>query len=162
LFRFGRDLSKVIQIENSSKKRDQLRLLREQFATFTVLYRFPMPSNQQQSIEMYEINRKYFDLDDFFEEVQHEIDNTHDFMETIEANEQADAANKLASSANKLANLGIPLAAGGLITALFSMNDFKLWQCSIGTTECSVNVDMLLQVGLGIGLISLYLWKKNK
>ncbi len=164
LFRFGRELSKVIAIKDKEQKRENLQALRDQFATFTVLYRFPMPSNQQQSIEMYEINRKFFDLDRFFDEIQHEIDNTHEFLQTVEANRLADYANRradiangLATSANKLADWGIPLAAGGLVAGLFGMNDFQIWQCNFGAVKCTLDMDLVLQVGViviaSIGLI---------
>ncbi|MGH8556640.1 MAG: hypothetical protein ACRESZ_04095 [Methylococcales bacterium] len=64
LFRFSTRLSNIFHLEqHNHQSRGQLRKTREQFSKFTVLYRFPLLSNQQQSIEMFELNRKYFDID---------------------------------------------------------------------------------------------------
>lgn len=146
LFRFGRELSKAVQGSNEQKKMDELRQLRSEFSLFTVQYQFPMLSNQQQSIEMYEINRKFLDIDQFFEEIQQEISSTHEFIELIESN-------RLASAANRLANWGIPLATGGLVTALFSMTDRNLWKCVFQDVECTANPDLLFQSAIVLALV---------
>lgn len=155
LFRFGRELSKAIQDHDEKAKMEKLRQLRSEFSSFTVLYQFPLLSNQQQSIEMYEINRKFLDIDQFFDEIQKEVDNTHEFYELVEANNQAETANniaesakKLAESANKLTTWGIPLATGGLVAALFSMTDRNLWQCIFQDIECTANPDLLIQTAI--------------
>ena len=153
LFRFGRALSGImsdIEEQNESRVREELQGLRRLFSRFTVLHRFPMLSNQQQHIEMYEISRKFHDIDQFFDETQKEVDNTHEFLETVEAN-------RLATAANQLANWGIPIAACGLVAALFSMVDLKIWQCF--SQNCTANANQVFQIviviviGLFIGLI---------
>ncbi len=57
-----------------------LRDLREAFALFTNLYRFPLLSNQQQAIEMYEKLRQGLDIEELFEEVQEEIQSTEEYL----------------------------------------------------------------------------------
>ena len=53
---------------------------------------------------------------------------------------------------------GIPLATGGLVTALFSMTDRNFWQC-ISQIECTANADLLFQafiillIGIFIGFL---------
>lgn len=149
LFRFGRELSKVMQenLDNQGNKKqaqqqnvtmEKLRQLRRQFSEFTVLYRFPLLSNQQQAIEMYEINREFLDIEQFFKETKQKIENTHEFLELVESN-------NLASSANLLASWGIPLALGGLITALLSMEDRNIWQCGFSIKNCVINSDLIFQ-----------------
>ena len=93
LFRFGRELSKVMQdnldnqghsdkqIKQQKKTMEKLRKLRRQFSEFTVLYQFPMLSNQQQAIELYEINRQFLDIEQLFKETKQKIENTHEFLE---------------------------------------------------------------------------------
>ena len=131
LFAFSRKLTNLFQQEQPEDNdwMDSLREMRRQFSRFTILYQFPLLSNQQQSIEMFALNRKHFDIDDFFKEIQQEIDNTHDFLELVEANKLSTAANKLSQIANKLATWGLPLAAGGMVAGIFGMNDFHLVSC---------------------------------
>ena len=156
LFRFGRELSKAIQC-NDEEKMKKLRQLRSEFSLFTVQYQFPMLSNQQQSIEMYEINRKFLDIDRFFEEIQQEISSTHDFIELIESS-------RLANAANQLATWGIPLAAGGLVAALFSMADRNIWECVFQSIECTANPDLVSQSAVVLITIGLLTWffRRNK
>lgn len=155
LFRFSRELSKAVQDQDNWNEkiiREKLQFLRRKFSTFAMSYRFMMLSNQQQSIEMNEINRKFIDIDQSFEETQKEMDSTHEFLELIESN-------RLASAANRLANWGIPLATGGLVTALFSMTDRNLWQCIFQDIECTANPDLMFQafiivvIGISIGFL---------
>lgn len=158
LFRFSRALSKAVQ--NSDKKSEEgtmkeLRKLRREFSKFTVLYRFPMLSNQQQHIELYEINRKFLDIDQLFEEVHQEVDNTHEFLELVESN-------TLATAANRLATWGIPLAIGGFIATLFGMSDFHILKCIYQSKDCSVNFDLLVQAVVSITAFFGGLWIYNK
>ncbi|MGR9054132.1 MAG: hypothetical protein ACU84J_15950 [Gammaproteobacteria bacterium] len=163
LYRFGRELSKTIpEIDRpfDEATRKKLRELRGLFSRFTILYRFPMLSNQQQSMEMYEINRQYFEIDQFFSEIQQEVDNTHEFLELLESQ-------NLAHAANRLAKFGIPLAAGGLLTALFSMSDFNMWECFQQKAVCTANPDLWFQFTVVITLLiaiplGIWFWNKRK
>jgi len=120
LFRFSAELTSAIGQEHDQNYR--FRKLRKTFSEFTVRYQFPLLSNQQQHLEMYELNRKYFDIDDFFKEIKQEIDNTHDFFESVEANQ-------LSKTANQLATWGIPMAAAGLVTGIFGISSFRFVDC---------------------------------
>ncbi|MCK9396910.1 MAG: hypothetical protein M0Q44_15120 [Methylobacter sp.] len=146
LFRFGRELSKAIPDNSGQNKKETMkkwRKLRYEFTKFTVLYRFPMLSNQQQHMELYEINRKFLDIAQFFEEIRQEVDNTHEFLELVDSN-------NLATAANQLATYGIPLATAGLVTALFGMTNFHIWQCFPPSQDCSVNSDLLFQTLIAV------------
>ncbi|WP_031436016.1 magnesium transporter CorA family protein [Methylobacter tundripaludum] len=146
LFRFGRALSKAVpdnDDQNNKETMKKWRKLRYEFTKFTVLYRFPMLSNQQQHMELYEINRKSLDIEQFFEEIRQEVDNTHEFLELVDSN-------SLATAANQLTIWGVPLATGGLVTALFGMSDFHILQCVPLSNNCSVNWDLLFQASIAV------------
>uniref|UniRef100_UPI004056865B hypothetical protein n=1 Tax=Candidatus Electrothrix sp. TaxID=2170559 RepID=UPI004056865B len=124
LFRFSKDLSDILMDEQAwDSRREDLIALRKKFTRFTVLYRYPIISNQQQMLELYELQHACFDIERFFKEVQVEIDNTHEFLEVLEAN-------RLSSAANNLSTYGIPLAVAAVLAALFAVPDLHLtdWQ----------------------------------
>jgi hypothetical protein len=54
--------------------------LRGKFSIFTNLYQFPLISNQQQGLELYNIARRALDVQGLFEETQSKIHNSHDFF----------------------------------------------------------------------------------
>ena len=147
IFRFSRELSDIIMIDSKKDKmRTQLTDLRKDFARFTVLYRFPLVSNQQQMIELYKLKRTFFDVDNFFQEIQQEIDHTHELLELIEAH-------RLSKAANRLASWGIPLAAGGLVAALFSMADLNIWDCITIGDNCTPDNDRIFQLLLVVAFM---------
>jgi len=113
LFRFSNALTQIAQ--KASGWRKQFVYLRRAFNKFTILYQFPLFSNQQQAIEMYEIARKHFDIKEFYEETKREIDDTHEYLETKKANE-------LSELGNTIAQWGIPLAVAGVVASLFGMD----------------------------------------
>ncbi|MBA1332708.1 hypothetical protein QQ73_17050 [Candidatus Endoriftia persephone str. Guaymas] len=117
LFRFS---AKLGSISEQGLTDDNFRAIREQFAHFTIRYQFPILSNQQQGIELYEKARKYFDLEDLYKEVKAEIHETHEYLEM-------DGSKDLNRAAVRLSQWGIPLAAGALVAGLFGMNisDFR-------------------------------------
>lgn len=63
--------------------------LRQYFTYFTNLYQFPLLSNQQQGIEMYTIARQAMDVDELFNEIQKEINGSHEYLSIIEEKNQA-------------------------------------------------------------------------
>ncbi|MHB9000150.1 MAG: hypothetical protein ACYC9N_11635, partial [Thermoanaerobaculia bacterium] len=89
-FRFSDLLSRVS--EKIPINGHHFRSLREEFARFTNLYRFPLLSSQQQGVEMYTKARKHLDIDELFEEVQKEIEATHEFFELRESSAQSKVA----------------------------------------------------------------------
>ncbi len=135
LFRFSRQLSEIAC--ESCDWRLPFEALRKNFSRFSILYQFPLLSNQEQAIEMYTLARKHFDIDDFYEEVKREIDDTHDYFETIRARELSEAANRMSDISNKIAMIGIiisylaiPLTVAGLMASLFGMDleNLHLWE----------------------------------
>ncbi|MDU9049450.1 MAG: hypothetical protein Q3M30_11395 [Candidatus Electrothrix sp. Rat3] len=120
LFRFSKALSDILMDEQGwDSRREDLIALRKKFTRFTVLYRYPIVSNQQQMLELYELQHACFDIERFFKEVQVEIDHTHEFLEVLEANRLADAANNLAT-------YGIPLAVLAVLAALLAVPNLHL------------------------------------
>ncbi len=84
LFRFSSELceisNKVNDLRDVTTWMKRFQLLRLKFSIFTNLYQFPLISNQQQGVEMYEIARKFLDVQPLFEEIQSEIHNSHDYF----------------------------------------------------------------------------------
>ena len=108
LFRFSLELNRLsrqlrgeplsrrqrITVDGAAEVRyflDQFQLLRLRFDLFTNLYQFPLLSNQQQGLELYELARKAMDSDDLFREVEKEIQSTHQFLEIFEQSESNSA-----------------------------------------------------------------------
>jgi len=69
---------------------------------------------------MYTLARQHFDIDDLYKEIKQEIDNTHEFIETVQQR-------KLNETATMIAKWGIPIATFALIASIFGMNakDFR-------------------------------------
>lgn len=131
-FRFSRRLSRISakaqnQITSGNMNtntgfedwREQFQRLRWSFAIFTNLYEFPLLSNQQQSIEMYELARKYMDVEDFFREIQEEIRSSHDYLAIQAGQEQTEITTLLTI----VATLGL---VGALAIGFWGMNDVSL------------------------------------
>lgn len=105
-FRFCMELNKISGsaidkgLRDNPKWRDKFQQIRWSFALFTNLYQFPSFSNQQQSIEMYSIARKYMDIDDLFRETKEEIDNCHEYLvasENIDYSKRMEYLNRIAT-----------------------------------------------------------------
>lgn len=123
LFRFSRELSKISADARRETRRIQMikrwRLrrrwrrafedMRWRFALFTNLYQFPLISNQQQAIEIYEKARKYLDIDQLFKEVEEEVKSSHEYQD------MANAA-RINTWVVLLAVLGLPAAIIGAVT----------------------------------------------
>lgn len=129
LFRLSRELSVVTgkndrpnEPEGQQTKSQDYSRLRETFILFTIRYQFPLLSNQQQGIEMYDLARKHFDITDLYAEVQQEIETAHEFVTITEQKKSADRAERLTRSANGLAKIGIPLAGTAVVAGIFGMN----------------------------------------
>ncbi len=116
LFRFSNALEDIVKGRPSLKElRKGMEKIRKYFSVFAIRYQYPLLSNQQQAIEMYQIARKYLDVDEFYEEVKREIDDTHGYLETV-------TANRLSELGNKIARWGIPLAVAGIVASIFGMD----------------------------------------
>lgn len=94
LFRFSRELGKLsatardINDKNKKNWATKYDKIKWAFTLFTNFYQFPLLSNQQQAVEMYEIMRKSMDVDALFNEVQQEVHNSHDYLTGKGAQEQ--------------------------------------------------------------------------
>ncbi len=165
LFRFSSRLSQVAEQRLGHSKKsagtdkqliDDFTELRDSFSTFTLLYQFPLLSNQQQAIEMYELARKHFDIDDFYKEIKGEIDDTHEYIELKQAN-------RLSKTANYIAWIGLPLALAALITGLFGMNfnDLHIWEYwQPGGKRCTPNGEFVVSALIACIplIIALFIW----
>jgi Mg2+ and Co2+ transporter CorA len=101
---------------NLEKWQENFRMLRRDFALFTNLYQFPLLSNQQQAVEMYSLARKQMDVDSLFEEIEKEIQSSHDYISAVQDQQQAVRMERLTV-----------VATVGLIVAL----SFGFWSMSI-------------------------------
>jgi hypothetical protein len=94
------ETGKNLEIEEWQKK---FGLLRWQYLQFENLYRFPLFSNQQQHLEMFEIQKKFMDVGTLFDEVSKEIATSDEFLE----NKLADERNRIAGTLNVVAALAL-------------------------------------------------------
>jgi len=97
LFRFSGELTRLsadmrrskttnfwTEFRINLKHRKEFKVLRREFAVFTNLYQFPLISNQQQAIEMYDLIRKRMDVQELFKEVEEEIKSSHEYFQFLE------------------------------------------------------------------------------
>jgi hypothetical protein len=125
LFRFSYELSQLSSHARRQHKNakameelaENFESLRQDFALFTNLYQFPLLSNQQQGIELYTLCRQRMDVKELFDEVQAEIDATHEFLSLC-------AQTKLADLSSRLAVVGTAGLLIGLVLAAFGVSDF--------------------------------------
>ena len=96
LFRFSRELSLISararghragSASDRTTFREKFARLRLDFDLFTNLYQFPLLSTQQQAVEMYSLLRHELDIGALYDEVEREIDGTHEMLE-LEATQQ--------------------------------------------------------------------------
>lgn len=121
LFRFSRKLSELsadARDRNSDRNgaaRDfehGFDRLRRDFAHFTNLYKFPLISNQQQALEMYQQVRAALDVDDLFDDVDNQIRNSHEFADAQLQAEQARSTERLTYIATGAL---VPTLAAGIL-----------------------------------------------
>lgn len=84
--------------------------LRDSFTHFTNLYRFPLLSNQQQGLELYEKARDAFDVTELFDELRVEIEQTQSFLAAREGEALSRTANRLTVGAAFLGVASLLLA----------------------------------------------------
>ncbi len=102
--------------------------LRWQFMLFENLYQWPLLSNQQQHLEMYEIQRRAMDTQELYDEIRKEIESSDEVLESAVAEERNARAERL----NIVAYWGLLLSLGlaglsmvlGSIQALGPENSF--------------------------------------
>jgi hypothetical protein len=96
--------------------------LRKEFAIFTNLYQFPLISNQQQAIEMYELIRKRMDVEELFKEVEKEIKSSHEYF-------QFEEESKLNRFMFWLTIIGIPIAIIGTGATILGIRGVTAYLC---------------------------------
>ena len=121
LFRFSRELTRLSAEMRGTpdfkkEHREEFKILRREFAIFTNLYQFPLISNQQQAIEMYELIRKRMDIEELFKEVEEEIRSSHEYFQF---EEEAELNKKI----HWLTIVGAILAFIGVIATVASIPD---------------------------------------
>ena len=124
-FSFSRQLSRIsAQVRDTTaadekagfdKWRQAFEHLRWDFAMFTNLYEFPLLSNQQQGVEMYEKARENMDVGQLFREIQEEIRSSHEYLEMQAGQEQTHMSTRL----TVVATVGLAI---GLATSFLGMN----------------------------------------
>lgn len=84
LFGFSREISRIsreMQRKNLRSVKSDFRRLELQFSLFTNLYQFPLLSHQQQGVEMYALQRRCLDINDFYKEIQSEIQHMDEVLD---------------------------------------------------------------------------------
>ncbi len=110
LFRFSREIFELQKKQDADMLHDYS-VLRKDFLNFSIRYQFPLLSNQQQAIEMYEIVRRHFNIDELYKEIEKEIEAMYNFVEM-------ENARNLSKKANWIAKLGIPFAIISMVCSL--------------------------------------------
>ena len=90
------------------------RRLRRAFTCFENLYQFPLLSNQQQAVEMYDYLRKGMDISDLYDEVSREIQSSDELLESEVQNHRSkveERRNQLSSALNQFAVIGFGVSA---------------------------------------------------
>lgn len=125
LFRFSNTLNaytqkvmdEIQQSDDTVKdNRSVFEKLRFKFSLFVNLYKFPLISNQQQAIEMYSLQRETMDIDELFQEIDSEINSTHEALQLIETHQQTSETQTLNKTVLYVGLLGV-------IATLFTIND---------------------------------------
>jgi hypothetical protein len=177
LFRFSSELTEISSKASCKENKDsQIELwriefndLRWEFTLFTNLYQYPLISNQQQGLEMYELARKSLDINELFQEIQDEIHNGHEFIHKEVQNTQSETALSL----NRIATIGLALSIvlvflgldfGKDIILRVKENSFVMWLTNKEITDAFYRNDWLVITLLTAALVFLifaiaYLWK---
>lgn len=115
-FRFSQRLTAVTEDarDGGRRLRDVFFELRQSFTDFTNLYQFPLLSNQEQGIEMYSKQRPNMDVDELFNEVQREIESSHELLEMEEDRQQTKAALALNTVATVALAMGLAFSFLGM------------------------------------------------
>lgn len=161
IFRFSMRLSRIMTDDAGDDKwTKEFTNLREQFSRFTILYQYPLLSNQQQGIEMYDLARNHFDINEFYDEVKREIDDTHEFLELK-------ISRRVETLATWIAVIGFAITVMGVTIGLFSMQDMRILDHFKNPEGSSLNWALFLQgfiaavTGLLAGVAIHIIWKKR-
>jgi hypothetical protein len=123
--------------------------LHESFLAFSHRLWFGVVSNQLQPREMYAQWRREMETPAFYEELQDQLGEAAEFLETLEQTANADAATRLSVVATMAAVLGLPTAMLSIVDKgpLFHKFSDACWRADFGS--------YFLLVGLTAGLVML-------
>jgi hypothetical protein len=102
-------------VKDWKDKKGSARKLRKDFLTFSNVWYFRELTNQDQGIEMFDMQRQAYELDELYEGVKEEIERLNAFVELEQDKKETKAINKLTEA-------GLPIAFLGVITGFFGMN----------------------------------------
>ena len=130
LFRFSNRLHEVSaevrnnQIPESSPDwkdwASKFAKIRWQFLQFENLYQFPLLSNQQQHLEMYEIQRRCMDIQELYKEIDKEVQSSDHVLNNKLDNQR----NQFTEALNVVAAVGLGLSVG---LACYQIEGFHKW-----------------------------------
>jgi hypothetical protein len=143
LFRFSKRLHEVSaefrdkQIPGDSPRwkdwATHVATVRWQFLQFENLYQFPLLSNQQQHLEMYELQRRWMDIRELYEEIDKEVQSSDNVLTAKldkQRNELEERRNQLAVMLNILAAVGLGLSVA---LSCYQISDHsKWWETTLG------------------------------
>lgn len=137
--------------------------LLEQVAQFVNLYQFPLLSNQQQALELYTLQRRHLDIDQLFDEVRREAEDTHRFLEALNARDQQEFADVVQI-------FGIPLGVLGVLIGLASLEiakPFVGYLMALGVALKLGSLASLVPFGLMavlalLSTVVFFLWKRRR
>lgn len=158
-FRYSRRLSRISTQARKAREGDEawqrtFRELRWSFALFTNLYEFPLLSHQQQGVEMYELARKYLDVEELFREIQEEIRSSHEYLEVLMGQKQTEITTLL----TVVATMGLAI---GLAIGFLGMNILTV-QPTPQQRIALIGWEWLGLTGIGsIGLLALFVWRSK-
>jgi len=103
------------------------RKLRRAFTCFENLYQFPLLSNQQQAVEMYECARRSMDIDALYEEISKEVRSSDELLQNELEEERSEYAHVL----NHVAAVGLGLSVA---LSCYQIDGFQSWwaECCVG------------------------------
>lgn len=107
--------------ENILDWRESFESLRWEFTLFTNLYQFPLISNQQQMIEMYQIARKSLDVEELYNEVKEEVHSNQEYILQRVQQKQSENSLKLAKQSTILTKNSLRLTRLASVGLVFSM-----------------------------------------
>jgi len=122
LMKLSEDLSRLDPGHGKSSRAnrdllDHIKRTHKDVITFTNKHWFSELTNQDQGIEIYDMMRRAFRLDELFNELKADLQRTDAFVDSVRSAEEQ-------KYQRRISTVGIPLAGGALVTGFFGMNVF--------------------------------------
>lgn len=164
IFKFSERISRATQkLANklNDETLEEFDVMLQDFTQFTNFYRFPLISNQQQAVEMYVLMREQMDVNDLYEEVRSEIQNTREFLATMVERKQAKTVERLTLVAAVGLCISILLSAWGIDSAIQNKFGANIWVLLPGIIFGMSGVGILIIVWRPRWLINLCRYLKT-